>query len=522
MILIIINYKSLSGKYFKLLFPFLLYFLTVVYITFIDFSKSIFNIDLLLRNSIILIIPVFIFLSKPSIKDVNRILLRSTVLISVLGISFLFFWFFGHLNDVNLPELTKDKWFKKELQVIDYETNQREFEISIPLGSTIPSLRTVAMLNDEEVDDEIVREFTLRNKDTIKDSWILLRNINTGNEKAWINIRNGIIGKIEGNPKLEVKRLENGALWILFSNIKGLDTNREWFYLSFVDGNGSYRWDINRAAKIYIKNLEFYSNSGKNYLKDQKLFKTYLRENPLLSNYGHSTYMGLIFLFSLSFLILHSPFNSFIRLGLISIHCLVIISLASKAIFFNLLFLLIYSILVNKTRMFSVVILISLFIITNEFLVGDRILDFLKTLWSSENELNNKDLLELSSANRIEIIVKYFELIVKNPIFGYGFQNGAVLILQKLGVYFNAHNQFLQSLFDGGIIGLFALVNMIFKPIINYKRWKLNTLELVLIFSIIFNSLFESILFRQWGLLYFSFIFALVYNKNRERLKWFP
>jgi hypothetical protein len=71
-------------------------------------------------------------------------------------------------------------------------------------------------------------------------------------------------------------------------------------------------------------------------------------------------------------------------------------------------------------------------------------------------------------------------------------------------IQFNPHNQFLQTSLEVGIVGgliLLLVVSMWFKIGWNSKNWML----LILSASLAFNGLFESMLQRQSGIVFYSF-----------------
>jgi len=86
------------------------------------------------------------------------------------------------------------------------------------------------------------------------------------------------------------------------------------------------------------------------------------------------------------------------------------------------------------------------------------------------------------------------------------------------GIQFNPHNQFLQTGLEIGLEGLAILLLMIITAIAfawKYKNWVL----MVLVGSLIFNSLFESMLQRQSGIVFYSFWLCIlvVYSNSKSR-----
>jgi O-antigen ligase len=145
-----------------------------------------------------------------------------------------------------------------------------------------------------------------------------------------------------------------------------------------------------------------------------------------------------------------------------------------------------------------------------------------QTVFNLNQEENLGDLKALSTNNRISIYKNYFDLIKNNYAVGYGYKNGEGIIKSKFDYNFNTHNQYLQSLFHAGIIGFFLLILFCISPFL-LKRKKMKKkygLEL-LILLILFNFLFESLLFRQWGLIFVCFTYAIYFQFFKSELKWF-
>jgi O-antigen ligase len=154
--------------------------------------------------------------------------------------------------------------------------------------------------------------------------------------------------------------------------------------------------------------------------------------------------------------------------------------------------------------------------------IKERFNDMFQTIVNLNQNKELGDLKNLSTNNRILIYINYLDLVKSNYIVGYGYENGLAIVYSKYNFNFNAHNQYLQALFHAGIIGLFLLVLFSISPFIlnrnrNRKKYGLE----FLIILILFNFLFESLLFRQWGLIFVCFIYAMYFQFFKSELKWF-
>jgi O-antigen ligase len=109
------------------------------------------------------------------------------------------------------------------------------------------------------------------------------------------------------------------------------------------------------------------------------------------------------------------------------------------------------------------------------------------------------------------------ELILKHP-FGVGTGNVDEYLHAKLKTYgfnqlvaddLNPHNQYLQTALEIGIFGLLVLLALIISCIVIAIKYR-NFLLLLLISGLAFNMLFESMLQRQSGILFYSFWIPLL------------
>ncbi len=82
---------------------------------------------------------------------------------------------------------------------------------------------------------------------------------------------------------------------------------------------------------------------------------------------------------------------------------------------------------------------------------------------------------------------------------------------------YNPHNQFLQTALEIGVFGLLILVLFIAFTIVFAVKQK-NWILLIMVTSLLFNSLFESMLQRQSGIVFYSFwICLLVFFTQNEK-----
>lgn len=118
---------------------------------------------------------------------------------------------------------------------------------------------------------------------------------------------------------------------------------------------------------------------------------------------------------------------------------------------------------------------------------------------------------------RMKIYKSAVHVAVDNPVVGFGsgdyYQRFAeVSDVENDGyVAKNAHNQYLETLLSIGIVGLVPFMIWLLSPI--WLAWRRKSqyffLVLVLVGTVMFNFLFESMLERQMGLLFAGFVMAI-------------
>jgi O-antigen ligase len=109
-------------------------------------------------------------------------------------------------------------------------------------------------------------------------------------------------------------------------------------------------------------------------------------------------------------------------------------------------------------------------------------------------------------------------LVFEDHLFGVGTGNVDDYLALRLNDFgqkelakqnYNPHNQFLQIAVEIGILGLVLFIFLLFK-LFEFSRNNKNYLLFILTTSLIFNSLFESMLQRQSGIVFYSFWICLI------------
>jgi O-antigen ligase len=136
--------------------------------------------------------------------------------------------------------------------------------------------------------------------------------------------------------------------------------------------------------------------------------------------------------------------------------------------------------------------------------------------------------LENSSSTNIRLTIykNAFQLIKKEPLFGYGigdynstlknsYKKNAVFLLDK---EYNSHNQYISFALIGGLTLLFFVIYLFYKNIIVAISSNNILLFLILVFYGVM-MFFENILERENGVIFFAFFLNLFSLKNHFKLE---
>jgi O-antigen ligase len=131
--------------------------------------------------------------------------------------------------------------------------------------------------------------------------------------------------------------------------------------------------------------------------------------------------------------------------------------------------------------------------------------------------VENREQTLSSSSVRIILWTAAFQIFYKHP-FGVGtgnmdeFMEKELIILKQKELTeqnFNPHNQFLQTAVEIGFFGLLVFFAILFSSIYYGLKYK-NYLLIIISSNLIFNSLFESMLQRQSGIIFYCFWLCLL------------
>ena len=244
----------------------------------------------------------------------------------------------------------------------------------------------------------------------------------------------------------------------------------------------------------------------------------------------HQTVYYAFYLCSGIAILLFCPniFSKRYRWILLLIFTLLIFLISNKASFIALAILLIFRLATMKISFFKKVVglilvlgVVSVFIMTNP-----RAKDAVQKVIDGELVLDKNA--RYGFKTRILIWDAALTLIKEKPIWGYGFGETQLRLneIYKEKEYqfvlketYNAHNLWLQTWLENGLLGLLLLL-AIFITVVQkaIKLQKYQNIVLALILIVLVNSLFESIFNRFSGVSFFCFLVCFIFSEPEEKI----
>lgn len=255
----------------------------------------------------------------------------------------------------------------------------------------------------------------------------------------------------------------------------------------------------------------------------------------VFSNQYHPSYLAIYIVFAFS-IILNSLFTfrnnklvTLLLIFLIAWFVIILVLLSSKAGFISFLVAL-FLLGFNKNALqkrnkkavnISMLFLILFFVACLKLFpnLSNRINLAEKSVNSIENANNTEP---EGSQVRLEVWKSSLELISINPLFGYGTGDVKDELSKKysqrsfnygVNQKMNSHNQYLQTTISIGIIGFLLLVYLLLFPLLIAFKSR-NIIFIILVSVIALNLLFESMLERQFGVVFSSFFISLLLSQE--------
>ena len=236
-------------------------------------------------------------------------------------------------------------------------------------------------------------------------------------------------------------------------------------------------------------------------------------------------YLGLYANIAIVFLLSLKYYNvkfKYYKFSIISVITFLILISSRWQLLITLFLLVLYLFFFSKMRI-SKKIILSMFSV-----VAILVISYLNPVsWKRINEVfeNNPDFTKNHFGGTSLRIIKWnnaIEQISKEPLLGYGIGDAKDILLEAykknefyIGYYnkYNAHNQFLDTTLQIGLLGLIILCSILFYSFYHAVR-KNNTILVFLSTLFFFSFITESILNRQWGLV--SFVFFITFFSQNE------
>ncbi len=244
----------------------------------------------------------------------------------------------------------------------------------------------------------------------------------------------------------------------------------------------------------------------------------------------HPSYFGMMILLGIAIVLIDLkeklvvPYSNIFSISLLLFLLVILFLTSARASIIGLIFLLIFNFrkvkipsLIKILISISLITLISVYIYNNS-----RFMHLLKKTFESQHELSLKELHKLDV--RSDIWAASFKVIEQSPIIGTGIGDAQKMLNQEYiknkyaltdKMNYNCHNQFIETQVSTGFIGLFILMAILFFPLILKQYWK-KEYYLSFLIIVVCGFMFESILFRAWGIALFSVFYTLFTHPNPD------
>lgn len=298
--------------------------------------------------------------------------------------------------------------------------------------------------------------------------------------------------------------------------------------------------------KVYIENLLFFFVIGLLFASMYCLYIGFYRVLALDASFQYLTYIDLSVIMHPSYFSMYLCFgvlivyhrwkiNLFTKFGQrvfyilsLALFVLMILLLSSKTgiiVLFLVLLAIIHDLVKRKIAVFALLFL-TLSLFTVIFLTNDRFESMrgqVSHLFSSE-QLNEKE----SSGIRIVLWNTASDMIAENWLFGIGGGDLKYELTEKAGIktfdkndnriYFNAHNQWLETFLSVGVIGLLLILSWLVLPMFKIvSEYRIILIGLFII--ILVNGIFESVFNRQEGVIFIVFFWTFLAAKTK--MDWY-
>jgi len=174
----------------------------------------------------------------------------------------------------------------------------------------------------------------------------------------------------------------------------------------------------------------------------------------------------------------------------------------------------------NRRKSFAIISASLVIIFVSSIFFFPKPVDRISLAYQSLKQDNKKPNSEVTEGTMLRVMIwgEALSLVIEKPFLGHGTGNAKQLLTEKYkqkGISFaeksqlNAHNQFLQTGIENGLIGILALFALLLIPAFFAIKTK-NYVAMGIPALIGVNFLFESMLGLQSGIVYTGFFLSLI------------
>jgi len=270
--------------------------------------------------------------------------------------------------------------------------------------------------------------------------------------------------------------------------------------ISFIDGSFVFDTSIEGGYSFF----ESFSHGGSYFIGGE------------FSRLLHPSYVSIYILCAIIYY-LKNKLKSKVQIIVLSILMIYLFLLASRAAFLILFIVSLILIIDVKDKRKRYMLIISYLVGLIVFVNNPRISHFYERLKDFGNKTNYN--YTTSEQSRLLTLDASVKLIKNSPIVGYGIGDANQVLINKykeLGYLYNykhrynAHNQFLQTFLQVGILGGIPLLLLFFMFGITRK----GAYEISFFIILLFSLLFESMLVRFNGIVFFAIIIPILWDRR--------
>lgn len=507
-----------EAKHYKKYFLFsYMFIITVLIAVLIDLYYGIFYLNYLERIIPFVVFPLVFFLGVPKDFKSFRLIKWFSFSITAMNLILILFSGISFLKNINTNMFVDDSWIKSGVEILNNSTitapNGKETGTKLIVTSESTSHDLIK--NDFQGEFSQVEYFRSIFLKYDNKEWVLIRQYDGITHKGvWFNIKEGLIGKKEIGLEASIEDYGNGWFKCTVFNTTAEKASKERIQLSIVNGNGIYKNDGDDESGLYIWGPEMGRQSEMSEalpLDINLKFSSFSRKELLSILDIHPSYYALFILVAIVFFILEMfSIPKLSTVGILLFNIFIILLISSKGIIFSLiglLFILLVTMLVQRQRKALLLLLLLAGIILACAAIpslNHRISQSFETILYGKHD-------NLSTSKRLMVWKAISKLETKQLVFGLGKKNGREVLNGKIKTDLNAHNQYLEALLMSGVTGLICLVVYLLSPIffIDNLKDKENIFIFCVVFLVMCSALFESVLNRQWGIVFVAFFYSL-------------